>query len=275
MYLIKSNQVAKGPVNEQKWVTWQADQIRFVDPEVYTYYAAHTDVFTVLRTPDQLEDVLYDMYSLYSDGVHNRELPYDAGAIAAAYIDFNDVGEAASSITIDGVAYTEADTADAPNGVWTNGASAADSATSFIAAVNGDTRAAVPFTAVADASGDGAWLFWDAVGTDGNVIITTDSAGNITVQNSSGGVAATARPTVFIRHTVNTQELLSGAIEIPLAITPYTHHIQAFSATGLQKAFSDLVTTDTSPDRLVITTDGATNLANTDVLHILVSGTVE
>jgi len=193
------------------------------------------------------------------------------GTMAMAYIDFNATGEAAMSVTIDGVVYLEADTADAPNGVWTNGASAADSATSLIAAINGDTRASVPFTAVADTSGDGVMLYWDAVGTAGNVTITTTSASNCTVQNSLGGTAAAIKQTCTIVHTVNTQELLSGAIEIPVPFTPTHVGANAYSSSGVPVYFTDTVTIGTSPARVIVTTAGATNLANTDVLHLTVT----
>ncbi len=197
-----------------------------------------------------------------------NSLRRNPGSMASAYIDFNATGEAAMTVTIDGIVYQEADTADAPNGVWTNGASAADSATSLIAAINGDTRAAVPFTAVADATGDGVWLFWDAVGTAGNVTIATSSASNCTVQNSTGGAAAAIKQTCTIVHTVNTQELLSGVIEIPIPFTPTHVHATAVDASGTPIYFTDTVTIATSPDRIKITTAGATNLADTNVVHL-------
>jgi hypothetical protein len=190
------------------------------------------------------------------------------GGMAAAYIDFNATAEPAMSVTINGVVYLEADAEDFPNGIWTNGASAANSAASLISAINGDTRAAAPCTAIADLSGDGAWLFWDAVGTAGNVTISTTSASNCTVQNSTGGEAAAVKKVCNITHTVNTQELLSGAVEIPIPFTPTGFNINAFSSTGTPIYFTDLVTIQASPARIRIDTDGATNLANTNVVHL-------
>lgn len=196
------------------------------------------------------------------------------GNMAAAYINFNAAGEAEMTITIGGVVYAEADTADAENGVWTNGASAADSATSLLAALNGDTRATVPFTAVADESGDGVWLFWDAVGDDYNVEISTDSDGNCTVPEAAvGGADAAAKHILTnIVHTVTTQELLSGTIDIPIPFTPVGFQITATSATGAPVYFTDLVTIEEDPDRIRITTDGATNLANTNIVYLTVWG---
>ena len=194
-------------------------------------------------------------------------IPSDLGAMAAAVVDFNAAGTAAMTITIDGVAYLEADAADAPNGVWTNGASANDSATSLIAAINGDTRATVPFTAVAGVDTDSVYLFWDAIGTAGNITIASDDATG-TVENSLGGAAQAIKQVATQIHTVTTQGLLSGATEIPLPFTPTAFIIQARTSTGLIKAITDLATIQTSPDRIRIDTDGATNLANTDVVSV-------
>ncbi|MFA6927191.1 MAG: hypothetical protein WCQ69_09360 [Bacteroidales bacterium] len=196
------------------------------------------------------------------------------GGMAAAYIDFNAAGEAGMTITIGGVVYTEADTADAENGVWTNGASAASSATSLLAALNGDTRATVPFTAVADETGDGVWLFWDSVGDEGNVEITTDSEANCTVPEAAVGGADTAAKHIMtnIVHTVTAQELLSGTIDIPIAFTPVGFQITATSATGAPVYFTDLVTIEEDPDRVRITTDGGTNLADTNIVYLTVWG---
>jgi hypothetical protein len=77
---------------------------------------------------------------------------------------------------------------------------------------------------------------------------------------------------VGITHTVTAQDLLSGAIEIPLPFVPSTKIIQAYSATGAPILFTDLVTVEEEPDRIKITTTGATNLADTDVLDILIFG---
>ena len=189
---------------------------------------------------------------------------YDPGAMASAAIDFTGVGGAAGNVTIDGVVYLEADAEDFPNGVWTNGASAADSATSLISAINGDTRATVPFTALADVSGDGLNLFWDAVGVAGNVTISTTCA-NCTVENSVDGRAAGIKRIATVSHTVTTQELLSGAIEIPIPFVPRVPSLRALKA-GVPVYYTDSLSIAATPNRLILTTAGGTNLADGDVL---------
>ena len=251
-YLVTANTTAKGPGNLGADIAWISEQQRWIDDGIIGYYQAHPDVFTV---SDQATDPV-------------RYAVEHPGTPAAAYIDFNNTAEAGMAVTIDGVVYLEADTAVPANGVWTNGASAANSATSLIAAINGDTRAPVPFTAVADVSGAGVWLFWDEVGEAGNITISESSAANCTVQNSTGGTDAGKRNVVNIKHTVTTQELLSGAVEIPLPFAPAGYNINAFSATGAPIYFTNLVTVQTAPDRIRLTTNGATALANTNVVHL-------
>jgi len=201
------------------------------------------------------------------DGYYILENP---GKRAFGHIDFNGVGTAAMTITINSVVFQEADTEDFPNGVWTNGASAADSATSLIAAINGDTRnGGVDYTAVADLSGDGLWLVADA---DGVIEYTiASSTGDATKQDFTGGAAALQKAMIQIAHTVTTQELLSGAAEIPLPFTPLTWSLSVRSAAGLHKAISDLCTLQTAPDRIRVDVDGATNIANTDIITVVAS----
>lgn len=249
MYLIKAKAPAPGYVSKYQKVNWATGDIREVEDSEYPYYLENSSVFTILAGP-----------TLARVGVNGRA--------ASAYIDFNAASEALATITINGVVYTEADTAVPATGVFTNGASAADSATSLLAALNGDLRATVPFTAVADLSGDGVWLFWDGVGTAGNVTITTTSASNCTVQNSTGGEATTAHDSIQLKHTVNTQELLSGAIEIPVPFTPTGFHITATTSAGAPVYFTDKVTIKATPNRIRIDTDGATNLANTNIVYL-------
>lgn len=191
------------------------------------------------------------------------------GNMAVATVDFNATGVSAMNITIDSVVYLEADAEDFPNGIWTNGASAADSATSLISAINGDTRAAVPFTAKADTSGDGVILTWDAVGTSGNVTISSSNAA-ATVENSVGGEAAATKQICYLTKTITTQELLAGAITIPIPFTPTGFTFSCVDASGNPVYTTDIFTIGTSPDTILITTTGATNLANTDIVYLSV-----
>lgn len=170
------------------------------------------------------------------------------GAQAVSVIDFNTgAAEALCTVTINGVVYTEADPAVAANGVWTNGATAADSCASFIAAINGDTRAAVPFTALAVTGLHSAILIWDTVGTAGNVVVTTTSAARITVENFKGGAAAAIKQMAVITYLVTAQDVLADQIDIPLPFTPVTAVYNYKDTTGLNKAITALPTIQAGP----------------------------
>jgi hypothetical protein len=198
------------------------------------------------------------------------DVVYNPGRMSVAYVNFNTVGASAMNVTIDTHVYTEGDTVNYALGRWTNGDFNIDSSDSLIAAINGDTRTTVPFTAVAGISDDGLWVFWDAVGTAGNVTLSSSDA-SATVQNSTEGEAAAINQVANIVHTVNTQELLSGGVEIPIPFTPTKVLIDAYDSAGTPIAFTDKVTIQSSPDRIRIDTDGGTNLANTNVIHLVVS----
>ncbi|MDD4924291.1 MAG: hypothetical protein PHF74_05600 [Dehalococcoidales bacterium] len=191
------------------------------------------------------------------------------GMQATAAVDFNAVGTAEMVITIDGATYSETDVADAPNGYWTNGSSAADSATSLIAAINGDTREAVPMTAYADDSGDGVILIWDAVGAAGNVTVVS-SDGSATTATAVGGENAGTKQVINVTRTITTNDLLAGVITIPMPFVPTGFNINAVNASGAPVYFTDTVTIAATPNRILITTDGGTNLANTNIVHLTV-----
>jgi len=252
MYRVTALDSARGPTRFDHWVDWTSGQTRDVEDDVIGYYRENPTVFTVVDGP-----------SLPTPGES-----FGYGLASYACIDFNGVMESAATITINSVIYLEADAAVPASGIFTNGASAADSAASFLTAVNGDTRATVPFTAVADVSGDSVWLFWDAVGAN-NVTITTDSSSNCTVMSAVGGAVASDVASINITATVTTQMLLSGSpVEIPLPFTPTGFHVSATDSAGTPIYFTDKVTIQATPARIRIDTDGGTNLANTDIVYL-------
>lgn len=195
----------------------------------------------------------------------------DPGAHAVGNIDFNTTGTAAMTVTINGVAYLEANSEDADAGIWTNGSSAADSATSLILAINGDIRATVNYTAVVDLSGDGVVVYADAVGTAGNFTLASDD-GTATVSAATmlGGASPAQKIQATYEMTVNATQVLAGSADIPIPFTPIGFLIQVRTSTGLVKAITDLVTIQSSPARIRVDIDGGTNIASTDVIHLIV-----
>lgn len=193
------------------------------------------------------------------------------GENAVGVIDFNGVFEAASTITVGGTVYTEADTADAPNGVFTNGASAANSATSFAAAVNDDTRAAsVGITAVVSDAGDSVVLFADQPGTAGNYAVTTTSAANATVEDMKSGRDPARKRIMGGNYTVTDQDVLADEINIGLPFAPSGFVVNLRTSTGLADASTFLATLETTPNRLLLNFAGATDPVAGDIVHYVV-----
>ena len=241
---------AQGPKDKSdELIAWKPGDTNYVDDDIISFYKSHSDVFTILDGP-----------TIYSQPT----LP------SAAYINFNANGETNMTITIGGVVYTKSTVANAATGVWV-GTTAATCATSLLAALVGDTRAALPFTAKADIAGTGVWIFWNTGGTIGNVTITTTSASACTVQNAAGGKGAVISKSIAIKHTVNVQELLSGSIDIPLPFSPLSYVVQVLSS-GVIKAITDVISIQSSPTRLRIATTGATTTAAADVVSIIAQG---
>ncbi len=158
----------------------------------------------------------------------------DPGRVAVGRADFAGTATAAITVTIGTQVYTEADAADAPNGVWTNGASANDSAVSLAAAINGDTRAGALYAAVVLT--DTVFIFARAVGTAGNAAIVVSADEPAVVENLISGAAAAAKSTVTILHTVTTAEVAVAAsapeVLIPLPFDPVFFSWQVYDSTG-------------------------------------------
>jgi len=194
-----------------------------------------------------------------------------AGAIATAVIDFGDVAEAGCKIVIDGVDYQEDDTADDTTGVWTNGASAAESATSFAVAINGDAReTAVDFTAIVSEEGNSVVLVANTVGTDGNVTITTTSGANVTVENATGGLESGIKQTAFINRVVTAQDIKANEINIPIPFTPTKFIVSYVDTDGTTKATDAKTSIEATPDRIRVLLDGATDLIAGDIIQLVV-----
>jgi hypothetical protein len=156
------------------------------------------------------------------------------GARASGVVDFGGAGEAGTVITIGGVSYTEADTADAENGIWTNGASAADSATSFAAAVNDDARSKRPqVSAFVSAAGDSVIVVADQPEAAGNLAMTEDSAANVTVENMAGGEDSHRNDMIVVNRVVSAQDVLATEVNIPLSFSPTSFIVDLRTTAGV------------------------------------------
>ncbi len=157
----------------------------------------------------------------------------------------------------------------------TKGGSAAADATALAAAINGTPPTpgtlSAPVVAYVDPI-DTAVVRIEAVnaGLAGNMTFTTtmgdsdniiDAVGGLMV----GGAAASLRHEASDRYLVTALDVLAGCIMIPTPLTaPKLLSLECYSATGLKKAITSLVTISTT--RIKIDTDGATNPAEGDYI---------
>lgn len=138
-------------------------------------------------------------------------------------------------------AYTEADTANAPAGVWTNGSTAAQSAASFAAAVNQDARRdpdpdddpdpttfVCPIKALVLANGVTVLLFYCrstcaesswADFSPGEVDVTTTSPANVLVEETCDGDLEDYGRTCLYTHEVTPLDVAAQQIVMPLSCT--------------------------------------------------------
>lgn len=195
---------------------------------------------------------------------------WNPGVRAFAVIDFSGVGNAGESITIGGVAYLEADTAVPASGIWTNGASAADSATSLAAAINGDTRATAPkVSAVVSAEGNSVIVVADDE-RDAYAYAITKSSGmaNATVEDMSRNQKAGRKRLWTVSHTVTAADVLANEVNIPLSAVPTGFMFDVYSS-GAKLAVDSVATIQTSPDRFRLVFSGTTDPSADDVVAVI------
>lgn len=202
-------------------------------------------------------------------------LTYFNGLNAVGVVDFSGTGEAGMAVTINGVAYTEADTADAEDGVWTNGASAANSATSLAAAINGDIRYGKPdVAAVVSDEGNSVVLLATRPGSEFNYTVTTDSEANCTVENMHGGVDAGRRKVAMVDYVVTAQDVKADECNIVLPFDASGFVVNARTTAGVNDAHTAAVTliaaSDGVPARLRYNFAGATDAIAGDVIHAVI-----
>lgn len=200
------------------------------------------------------------------------DLIYFPGQNAVGVVDFSATGEAGMKVTVNGVDYQEADAADAEDGVWTNGASAANSATSFAAAVNGDTRETKnPIRAVVSTVGDSVFLIADFPGTEYNYTVSETSAANCTVENMKTGRNPGRKRQITGNYTVTAQDVLADQIVIGLPFAPTCYHVDGRTSAGVIDAWTVEVTAQANPNRLLINFAGATDPVAGDIVHFTVT----
>lgn len=207
------------------------------------------------------------------DDIHLASLLLkEPGRQAMGLIDFNAVGDAASTVTIGAVTYLESDTPTVTNGEWTNGATATTSATSLAAAINGDTRATLVYAAVA--VGTSVWVFALAVGTAGNVAITASGTDPDVTEDLIGGAAAAVKQVVNFQHVVTAEEAVQVQVLIPLPFDAAFFEWHVYDTNGgiLAVEVTDRGSVVNAaagiPAYFQVITNGATHISAGDVIRV-------
>jgi hypothetical protein len=202
-----------------------------------------------------------------------------SGVLAVAVIDFSDAaGDAGKKVTIGGVDYLEADTEDFPNGVWTNGASGAASATSLAAAINGDTRSSKPpIKAVASTDKVFVWNTRIGPAATANLVVTENAT---TAPDVSGmaGASNDGRPLVAVANlTMNAVYAAADEVRVFVPFNPTGVLVQIATSAGVIRAFDGKVTihnaTASVPAHVKVIDDGSVNIASGDFVNVFVWAT--
>lgn len=193
----------------------------------------------------------------------------DPGAVAVGSFLFGATGDC-TSVTVGAVTYTYDATPVVTDGEWTYGGAASESATNLAAAINGDERNDGGASYAATAESDTVHVYALAAGTAGNVSVSrTGGAQPDTTENLVGGVAVANKGWCVRKHTVTANDVDTAVlVNIPLPFTPTMYIASVMSATGLQRIVTDLFTIGATPDRIILTSDGATHAVAGDVITI-------
>jgi hypothetical protein len=201
------------------------------------------------------------------------QLVYDGPSVAFGVVDFNAVAEATIYVVIDSVTFTEAPTASFINGQWTNGATITTSAISFVSAVNLDTRGGGNDLLALLLDGQMSVLIsQDVAGAAGNASVTTDSGGNVTVEDLHDGADAAIKRNINMAYVVTAQDLLSDEVNIVLPFTPtsFTYNVAQGGGSATQITLTSWVSIETGPDRIKFADTGGTDPASGNIIYLSV-----
>jgi len=217
-----------------------------------------------VRAPIELRAVGETVRLIYDGAAWRSETPLFPGTCSTAVVDFAAVGEAGSVVTINSVAYTEG-----ASGQWLRGSTAANSATALAAAINAVTTC--PVGAVVSAEGNSVVLYGKIPGTAANVTVAKTSASAITVENCAGGTNARPGNGMTILRTVTAQDIKANEVTVVLPFAPAAFNVTYIDANGAVKTTDAVATVGTSPNRIIVTLSGSTDLVATDVVCLNVS----
>jgi hypothetical protein len=193
-----------------------------------------------------------------------------AGAHAFTCIDFTGAATNTETIIIGSETYTLL-TAGIVTTFDFTGGSANAQAISLAAVINADSQQAITAVVV----GDSVFVFYDVIGTIGNLVIT-NTLTNVTVDNMHGGLDVERKQQFMVSTIVTASEVAAGQVHIPTPFVPRTWNWWLSTTNGVEKvdgtnaeSYDGAITLGTSPNRLIFAAGTNLLMAATDVLHVV------
>jgi hypothetical protein len=193
-----------------------------------------------------------------------------AGAPAVGSVRFTGVGDC-DAVQVGAVLYTRDGTPDPALGEWTEGVSANESATNLAAGINGDTRngGTTYYTAVANT--DTVHIFDKSVNGNAAIALTGGAPTEPSVlENLVGGLPVATSRIVTLSRTVTANDVQTAVlVHIPLPFVPRFFIAEIRNSTGgVRHDVTDQFTIGATPNRIVLTDNGATHVIAGDVITI-------
>jgi hypothetical protein len=192
------------------------------------------------------------------------------GSMAVGSVRFTGVGDC-DAVVVGAVSYARDAAPVVTDGEWTEGLNAGASATNLAAAINGDTRNSGSSYYVATVNTDTVHIYTKSVG--GNVAISLTGAAPTepsVLENLVEGQLKVARQSVMVKHTVTANDVQTAVlVNVPLPFVPSMYIAQIMNATGgVRHDVTDQFTIGATPNRIVLTNNGATHVIAGDVITI-------
>lgn len=131
----------------------------------------------------------------------------------------------------------------------------------------GLTFPVAPYIYLAETMGNGAWTT-----KDGHYVSTetcTNAAWSLDTAKMVGGVPAVIGKIAFVKRVCTTADVSYTKVLVPLDFAPTGFQVELKTSAGAAKAYDGAVAYDLTSKCLVLDETGASDFANTDVLHIV------
>lgn len=194
----------------------------------------------------------------------------DYGQPAVGSVRFTGVGDC-DAVTVGGTVYSRVAIPDPTAGEWTEGASADASATSLATAINNDIRNSGSSYYYATVNTDTVHIYSKTVGGGVAILLTGAAPTEPSVlENLVEGRLVVSRQSVILTHTVTANDVETAVlVNIPAPFVPTAYIAQIRNATGgIRYDVTDQFSIGATPNRIVLTANGATHVIAGDIITI-------